>query len=150
MALSSCWLLHFGKMAALSPASALHSRTDEEEGQEQKAVSYGLILQRRLGNGLSFGHIADLNKISPVKKSRENRHWWTCSVVCHGHFAEKGLKTGLKTVSNVHLGIVFGSYLFSLIATLLNLKITNRMQIFKFYSGNYLKVFNLGLTTRSF
>lgn len=58
--------------------------------------------------------------------------------------------TGLKTVSNMHLGIVFGSHLFSLIATLLNLKITNRMQILKFYSRNYLKVFNLGLTTRSF
>lgn len=53
-------------------------------------------------------------------------------------------------MSDVHLGIVFGSYLFSLVATLLNLKITNRMQILKFYSGNYLKVFNLGLTTRSF
>lgn len=77
-------------MAALSPASGLHSRTDEEEGQEQKAVSHGLlILQHRLGDGLSFGHIAALNKISSVKKSRENRHWWTCSGVCRGHFAEK-------------------------------------------------------------
>ena len=57
--------------------------------------------------------------------------------------------TGLKAVSNMHLGIVFSSHLFSLIATLFNLKI-NRMQILKFYSRNYLKVFNLGLTTRSF
>ena len=56
--------LHVGNMAALSPASALHSRKDEEEGQEQKAVSHGLpIRQHRLGNGLSVGYITALNEI---------------------------------------------------------------------------------------
>ena len=75
MLVASYW-----QVAAPLPASGLHSRTDEEEGQEQKAVSHGLLI---------FGHIAALNKISSVKKSRENRHWWTCSVVCRGHFAEK-------------------------------------------------------------
>lgn len=63
MASSFCLSLHVGKVAALSPASALHSRKDEEEGQEQKAVSRGLaVLQHRLGSGLSVGYIAALNK----------------------------------------------------------------------------------------
>lgn len=81
MASSFCLSLHVGKMAAPSPASALHSRKDEEEEQEQKAVSRGpAVLQHRLGSGLSRPHRCPKQKQSSVKKDGESGRRGTCVV----------------------------------------------------------------------